>query len=199
MAHRAPQQLIRLLATSKAMHAAIGQHCAGLLPVAFRPKSHQQVESFGAWLPEHAQLITSLQLRKLPKYSPDAAGMTEASREALDQAAEVQVAAALQAHKQQQQRQEGDRVPQQLRPGLSVKKFNSEFVGSAVGGILDALPSALMLSIVLGGHPNKAHLGGALRASNSRNSSSSVSLAAFRQLRVLVLNVEAQLLQPMVP
>lgn len=199
MAQRSPQQVIQLLATSKAMHEAIMQHSTGLLPVVLTPRSHKQIESFGAWLAKHAQLMASLRLCKLLKDSPDAAGvgMAEASRAVLEQAAEVKVAAVLRAHTQQRQHQHSPKALQQPRHGLSVWQFEEEFVGSAVGEILDALPSENMCSLLLGcrvvGLQSIASVPGA-----SSGGGSSTSLAAFSRLKGLMLHVKSPQLQPLV-
>lgn len=179
--HTDLQTVLQLCCTSKAMRAAVLQHCRGLLDVSFAINSRQHTQRFAAWVGKCGQLLGAL--RMLPGHHHKEPFMYElgiqVAAEQLEEA-ELCIAAALM---QLQLQDEGG--------GVQLRQLQLQPVGSALQALLQAIPDTMLLQLHL------SHAAPHLLPSFSSG------IAALRQLQALTLEPRIsaqhllQLLQPL--
>ncbi|KAF6261603.1 hypothetical protein COO60DRAFT_741650 [Scenedesmus sp. NREL 46B-D3] len=141
MVHAEVQAVLQLCCTSKALRAAVLQHCKGLLNVNYELRSHLHAQHFAAWLLQCGQLVG-----RLCCWPPDAAlerrfadVRTEAEALSNLESAEQAIASALiQLHQKEQD-------------GLQLHTLAWHRIGSssAAAELLEVLPSDKLLGMGL--------------------------------------------------
>lgn len=171
---------LQLLYTSKAMQAAIMQHCKGLLKVCFSPKGKQQVEQFSAWMAKYAQLASILQLTEA---DTDVTGRRRPACGLLE-IVDQKVAHSL-----------------QLVDGVKLQSLQHHFPGSAANRLLTYLAGSNLHTLHLANTSSATHKFGVsfIRVDSGCRISSN-SIAALTTLRSLHLDLEnEEVQQPLVP
>jgi hypothetical protein len=141
--HADVQAVLLLCCTSKAMRAAVLQHCKGLLDISYQLQSPQHAQQFAVWLAQCGQLAGSLRcwLDEAPARRLHADGRTEAELFSMLESAEQLVAAALvQLHQKQQH---------QAHHGLQLHTLVWHRIGSSSAAVelLQVLPADKVLRL----------------------------------------------------
>uniref|UniRef100_A0A383WG50 F-box domain-containing protein n=1 Tax=Tetradesmus obliquus TaxID=3088 RepID=A0A383WG50_TETOB len=149
--HTDLQAVLQLCCTSKAMRAAVLQHCRGLLDVSFTASSMQHAQRFVAWVAKHGQLMGCLHILpdhhhtecEMYGFDPE---MEEAPK--LLQQAQLCIASALKQLQQQPGEQGGVQQQQQgAQGGVQLRELQLVPVGRAAEALLQATASSKLLRL----------------------------------------------------
>uniref|UniRef100_A0A383VEV3 Uncharacterized protein n=1 Tax=Tetradesmus obliquus TaxID=3088 RepID=A0A383VEV3_TETOB len=199
--HGDVQAVLQLCCTSKAMRAAVLQHCEGRLDVSLQLSSTQHAERFAQWLTACGQLAGTLRCWPAEQFAGYVSGDTAAERLLMLGASERIVTAALvklqaEHQLQQQQQQQGGQ-----QGGLQLSSLTWHCAGSsrAAAQLLQVLPRHKLLQLALVQED-------ALEQDQEQEPSSAASIpadsiAAFSKLQSLAVRaaISAEQLQHALP
>jgi Leucine-rich repeat (LRR) protein len=182
--HSDVRAVLRLCCTSKAVRAAVLQHCEGVLCIQYQLSSLQQAQQLAHWLVQYGQLAGDLRCL-VPDFTqiPYLDGLIEQARLDDLESAEKALAAAL-VQLQQKQRQQSLQ-----QGGLQLKALFWQCVrsSSAVAGLLRVLPGEKLHHLALFQQEDAAEQEQQQQQQDNTAYITADSIAALRKLQSLAV------------